>query len=261
MSLPVTSVRSSEGSNWLGSSQVWPSSTMRRPRGSSRPSISCVRPPQMPSSTPSERSRMRASMRSSPFRRSTSESGLRRCTVNEYFTSWYVISMGNSMTRSMPCVAVWPFCQNSLNAASSACTMRNARYITADATMVCGSSFMAMDFSLMIPSSHDVSMLLFLKSSVSRSCTRYSTAVRISPRTTMPLSAITSDLRACSRVLPVAKMCPNCESANSCTPPLAPTEKYPQTSGVLWNDTRSIPPEVGLNPSSGFSAVMRAAMR
>mmetsp|Transcript_1996 Transcript_1996/g.7696 ORF Transcript_1996/g.7696 Transcript_1996/m.7696 type:complete len:457 (+) Transcript_1996:3685-5055(+) len=262
ISFPVTSVRNSLGSNWLGNSQVWPSRIMRKPSGSSSPSISCVRPPQIPRSTPSERSRIRASIKSAPpFMLSTRESGPRRFTSNVYFTSWYVMSMENVMSLSTPCVAVWPFCQNSLNAASSACTALNARHIAADATIVCGSSFIAIDFSLMIPSSHAVSMVLFLKSSVSRSCTRYSTAVLISPLTTMPFRAMTRDLRASSRVLPVAKMCPNCESANSCTPPFAPTLKYPHTSGVLWKDTRSIPPLVGLNPSSGFSAVILAAMR
>jgi len=30
--------------------------------------------------------------------------------------------------------------------------------------------------------------------------------------------------------------------------------------GVDWNLTRSIEPDVGLKPSSGFSAVMRAAI-
>jgi len=67
-------------------------------------------------------------------------------------------------------------------------------------------------------------------------------------------------LRACSRVGPLAKMCPNCESANSWMPPLAPMEKYPQVEGEDWKRTRSILPEVGRKASSGFSAVMRAAM-
>ena len=63
------------------------------------------------------------------------------------------------------------------------------------------------------------------RTSVSRSSLRYSTVVRISPMMKSSLSAITSARRASSRVGPDAKMCPNCESAYSCTPPSAATEK------------------------------------
>ena len=68
-------------------------------------------------------------------------------------------------------------------------------------------------------------MSLALKSSVSRSDTRYSTGLRISPRTVSSLSARTMALRASSRFVAVAKRWPNWESANSWTPPFAPTEK------------------------------------
>jgi len=78
--------------------------------------------------------------------------------------------------------------------------------------------------------------------------------------TSISFNAMTRDLRASSRVGPLAKRWPNCESANSWMPPFAPTEKYPQTFGVDWNLIREIVPEVGLKPSSGFSAVMRAAI-
>ena len=82
-----------------------------------------------------------------------------------------------------------------------------------------------MSLFAMSPSSHAVSMVFMRKSSVSSSLTRYSTAVRISPRTMSSLSAISSALRASSRFAPLANTWPNCESANSCTPPLAPTLK------------------------------------
>ncbi len=72
---------------------------------------------------------------------------------------------------------------------------------------------------------HDVSMLLLLKSSVSNNCTKYSTGLRISPRTFSSLRANTNAFLAASRSSPVANRWPNCESANSWTPPFAPTEK------------------------------------
>ena len=83
----------------------------------------------------------------------------------------------------------------------------------------------ATDFSLMMPSSHAVSMVFSLKASVSSSSPRYSTVVRISPMMKSSLSALTRFLRATSRVGPEAKRWPNCESAYSCTPPSAVTEK------------------------------------
>lgn len=51
-------------------------------------------------------------------------------------------------------------------------------------------------------SSQPVSMALAQKSSLSSSCTRYSTGVRMSPRIDTSLSASTMRRRASSRVLP-----------------------------------------------------------
>mmetsp|Transcript_1264 Transcript_1264/g.3888 ORF Transcript_1264/g.3888 Transcript_1264/m.3888 type:complete len:253 (-) Transcript_1264:2240-2998(-) len=45
ISLPVTSVLNSDGSNNVGNNHVWLSKVMRKPNGSSKPSISCVTPP------------------------------------------------------------------------------------------------------------------------------------------------------------------------------------------------------------------------
>jgi hypothetical protein len=82
----------------------------------------------------------------------------------------------------------------------------------------------------------------------------------MSPLMESSLRPITSSFRASSLVDPREKMCPNCESAYSCRPPLAPTEKYPHTLGVDRKVSSLIPPLVGLNPSSGFSPVIRAAI-
>ena len=67
-------------------------------------------------------------------------------------------------------------------------------------------------------------------------------------------------LRASSRCLPQLNKCPICESANSCTRPLLSTLKYPHTLGVERKFSSNTAPDVGVNPLSAFSAVMRAAI-
>mmetsp|Transcript_11560 Transcript_11560/g.40205 ORF Transcript_11560/g.40205 Transcript_11560/m.40205 type:complete len:326 (-) Transcript_11560:1643-2620(-) len=224
MSLPVTSVRSSLGSNWNGRSHVLPSRTRRSPSGSSRASIWCASPSMKARSVPSLCSRTFASTLLPPRDR-TSVSGLLRATLKEYFTSWYVSSIGWVLKLSSPCRPSCPFFHDSLHAASFSLNCWWARQMAADATMRLGSSARLSIFVLMRPSSHEVSMVFSLNSSVSRSWTRYSTAVRISPRTTMSFRASTSALRASSLVGPLANTWPNWLSANSWIPPLAPTEK------------------------------------
>mmetsp|Transcript_37522 Transcript_37522/g.76971 ORF Transcript_37522/g.76971 Transcript_37522/m.76971 type:complete len:312 (+) Transcript_37522:4616-5551(+) len=161
-------------------------------------------------------------------------------------------------------IEVWPLLSDSWNLAISDltywCERNSAEASTTVSVSACEFTEPPIERFLIRPSSHEVSMVLSLNASVSSSFTKYSTGLRISPRTSISLSASTSALRASSRVGADANKCPNCESANSWMPPLLPTEKYPQTEGLDWNLTRSIFPLVGLKPSSGFSAVMRAAI-
>ena len=108
----------------------------------------------------------------------------------------------------------------------------------ADATTTESSTCVLMDLAAKMPSSHDVSMLLLLKSSVSSQTVRGTRpTARISPRTFELLKSSVAKhhcgsrrapsalSRFAYRSSPVANRWPNCESANSWTPPFAPTEK------------------------------------
>lgn len=53
---------------------------------------------------------------------------------------------------------------------------------------------------------------------------------------------------ASSLFSPHEKQCPNCESANSCSPPAAATLKYPQTFLLLRKFSSCTVPELGLKP-------------
>ena len=111
------------------------------------------------------------------------------------------------------------------------------------------------------PSSHAVVCASCWNVSFSMSERRYLTLQWISPRTLSSPSACDSSTPASSRVFLCANTCPNCESANWCTPPLRPTEKFPVTPGSERKCSSWIAPDVGLNPDSGSSAVTRPAMQ
>mmetsp|Transcript_30156 Transcript_30156/g.77435 ORF Transcript_30156/g.77435 Transcript_30156/m.77435 type:complete len:221 (-) Transcript_30156:944-1606(-) len=114
MSLPVTSVRSSEGSNWVGSRCVLPSSMRRMPSGSSVEVTLCVDPAYQASRVPSLCSRTLASTIVLPMLKRNMP-GAKRDTSNSYLTSRYVISTGNLLSDATPCVPSWPlekFCRS-----------------------------------------------------------------------------------------------------------------------------------------------------
>ena len=111
------------------------------------------------------------------------------------------------------------------------------------------------------PSNQSVSMRLPTKSADCSNLTMYSTVVRMSPRICNSFNATIIALRAASRSGPLAKMWPNCESANSWMRPLLLTEKYPHTSMDDRNCSSLMVPDEGWKPASGFSAVMRTAMQ
>ena len=56
---------------------------------------------------------------------------------------------------------------------------------------------------------------------------------------------------AISRLSPQPKICPNCESANSCSPPVAATLKYPQTFLLLRKFSSCTVPLPGRKPWEG----------
>mmetsp|Transcript_15343 Transcript_15343/g.33142 ORF Transcript_15343/g.33142 Transcript_15343/m.33142 type:complete len:302 (+) Transcript_15343:1551-2456(+) len=223
--LPLTSLRSSLGSNWVGISTTLPSSSRRMPRGSSCAERRWVRPPKVARRVPSDCSRRRTTVTLSPRRIST------RSAASFFAVSTYLVDSYTSSTshlRALERVArlgSWPLERASWRAVSSSPKRVCARQRAAESTMSCGSVVPLSCLAAMILSSQLVSMVFSMNSGVPSSCSRYSTAVRISPRTSSSLRASTSALRASSRVSPEANRWPNCESANSCTAPLVPTEK------------------------------------
>mmetsp|Transcript_13494 Transcript_13494/g.41663 ORF Transcript_13494/g.41663 Transcript_13494/m.41663 type:complete len:271 (-) Transcript_13494:79-891(-) len=222
--LPVTSVRSSDGSKIVGMRHVTPSQMTRRPSGSSMPWILRVAPPNDERSDPSGCSRTFA-RRIWPFKSTTKTSGPALDTLKSYFKPSYVmvcLKPVRSLTRT---VESWPLASAATSSACFSFTNVCDRKRTAARTKIGVFIGTAMDFSRRMPSSQPVWISFALKASVSKSSTRYSTGLRILPRISTDLSASTRWRRAISRVAPDAKMWPNCESANSWMPPFAPTEK------------------------------------
>ena len=127
-----------------------------------------------------------------------------------------------SFTRT---VDNWPFANDASNSSRFDLTNWCDLYKTAANTnrgVFVGTAIL---LARKIPSNQPVWISLALKASVSSNSTKYSTGFLILPRISTDFKANTKCLRAISRVAPDAKICPNCESANSWMPPFAPTEK------------------------------------
>ena len=203
MSLPVTSVRSSDGSKTFGNNQVWPSESF-----SSRAALRDLQ------SRVAHRRTWRRErhpvareswLRSSSFRVSTVKVSGRSSheTVLDVLVreldreANQLVDTLNRHLTLLPELGESSFFRlRHVERTEEGSTENNHRAI-----------LLVGDFLLRNQAiQQEVSMVLSLNSSVSRSCTKYSTAVRISPRTTIPLRARTSALRASLRLRPEAKM-------------------------------------------------------
>mmetsp|Transcript_4601 Transcript_4601/g.13905 ORF Transcript_4601/g.13905 Transcript_4601/m.13905 type:complete len:259 (-) Transcript_4601:1451-2227(-) len=230
-SLPFTVDNSVVGSYSRGNMHVMPSSTISIPPTSSRMYVTwdlsskrTMLPPSLSACT------VPVTDDSFKLTRKTAGAALESCMT--YFVSSYMSSSEVSMRVSRSGGGC-PRSSASRVFLSSASKKDLAQHRAPQMTASWGSGFLRSMRSAIRRSSHVVSIRFCWKSSSSSRRTRYSTVVLMSPRMERSLSVSTMALLALSLSSPHAKRCPNCESENSCTPPVEPTEKYPQTLGVF----------------------------